>query len=46
MLQRLVPQSDEAADAMARLGLDFFDAQGSSSASPRWPANCRRVSAG
>ena len=28
MLQRLVPQSDEAADAMARLGLDFFDAQG------------------
>ena len=28
MLQRLVPQSDEAADAMARLGLDFFGAQG------------------
>src|SRR5690606_838309 len=28
MLQHLVPQSDEAADAMARLGLDFFDAQG------------------
>src|SRR5690606_28547563 len=28
MLQRLVPQSDEAADAMARLGLDFFDAPG------------------
>ena len=27
MLQHLVPQSDEAADAMARLGLDFFGAR-------------------
>lgn len=28
MLQRLVPQSDEAAEAMKNLGLQFFDAQG------------------
>lgn len=28
MLQRLVPQSDEAAEAMKEMGLQFFDAQG------------------
>jgi len=28
MLQRLVPQSDEAAEAMKAMGLQFFDAQG------------------
>ena len=28
MLQRLVPQSDEAAEAMKNMGLQFFDAQG------------------
>ena len=28
MLQRLVPQSDEAAEAMKNLGLQFFDAEG------------------
>lgn len=29
MLQRLVPQSEEAASTMADLGLEFFDAEGS-----------------